>query len=71
MAFDPSFGAESGGVRNMTFPEIFTEDYSAAADYMGLLEFIDRKRIGTIGIRGLSGIAITAAGTDTRVSPSR
>lgn len=68
MAFDPSFGGESGGgVRNMASPEIFTEDYSAAVDYMGLLDFIDRKRIGVIGICGLSGMAITAAGTDTRI----
>lgn len=68
MAFDPSFGGESGGeVRNMASPEIFTEDYSAAVDYVGLLSYVDRERIGAIGICGLSGMAITAAGTDTRI----
>ena len=42
MAFDPSFGGESGGeVRNTASPEIFTEDYSAAVDYMGLLPYVD------------------------------
>lgn len=68
LAFDPSFGGESGGeVRNVASPEIFTEDYSAAVDYIGLLDFVDRNRIGAIGICGLSGMAITAAGTDTRI----
>ena len=68
MAFDPSFGGESGGeVRNTASPEIFTEDYSAAVDYIGLLPYVDRERIGVIGICGLSGMAITAAGTDTRI----
>lgn len=68
IAFDPSFGGESGGeVRNVASPEIFTEDYSAAVDYIGLLDFVDRERIGAIGICGLSGMAITAAGSDTRI----
>ncbi len=68
MTFAPSFGGESGGeVRNMASPEIFTEDYSAAVDYVGLLPYVDRDRIGAIGICGLSGMAITAAGTDTRI----
>lgn len=68
LAFDPSFCGESGGeVRNTASPEIFTEDYSAAVDYVGLLEFVDRECIGAIGICGLSGMAITAAGTDTRI----
>ena len=50
MAFDPSFGGESGGeVRNTASPEIFTEDYSAAVDYMGLLPYVDRECIGEIG----------------------
>ena len=44
MAFDPSFGGESGGeVRNTASPEIFTEDYSAAVDYIGLLPYVDRE----------------------------
>ena len=68
LAFDPSFGGESGGeVRNIASPDIFTEDYSAAVDYIGLLDYVDRNRIGAVGICGLSGMAITAAGTDTRI----
>ena len=68
LAFDPSFTGESGGdVRNTASPDIFTEDYSAAVDYLGLLDYVDRNRIGAIGICGLSGMAITAAGTDTRI----
>lgn len=68
LAFDPSFGGESGGeTRNMASPEIFTEDYSAAVDYLGMQDYIDRERIGAIGICGLSGMAITAAGSDTRI----
>ena len=68
LAFDPSFTGESGGeIRNTSSPDIFTEDYSAAVDYLGLLDYVDRNRIGAIGICGLSGMAITAAGTDTRI----
>lgn len=68
LAFDPSFGGESDGeVRNTASPDIFTEDYSAAVDYIGLLDYVDRNRIGAVGICGLSGMAITAAGTDTRI----
>lgn len=68
LAFDPSFCGESGGeVRNVASPDIFTEDYSAAVDYLGLLSYVDRERIGVIGICGLSGMAVTAAGTDTRI----
>ena len=68
LAFDPSFGGESGGeIRNTASPDIFTEDYSAAVDYVGLLNYVDRERIGVVGICGLSGMAITAAGTDTRI----
>lgn len=68
LAFDPSFGGESGGeVRNTASPDIFTEDYSAAVDYIGLLDYVDRERIGAVGICGLSGMAVTAAGTDTRI----
>lgn len=68
LAFDPSFTGESGGeVRNVGSPEIFTEDYSAAVDYIGLLPSVDRNRIGAIGICGLSGMALTAATSDTRI----
>ncbi len=68
LAYDPSFGGESGGeTRNMASPELFTEDYCAAVDYLGMIDYIDRNRIGVIGICGLSGMAITAAGSDTRI----
>jgi uncharacterized protein len=68
LAFDPSFTGESGGaVRNVGSPEIFTEDFSAAVDYIGLLLSVDRNRIGVIGICGLSGMALTAATSDTRI----
>lgn len=68
LAFDPSFTGESGGeVRNVGSPEIFTEDFSAAVDYIGLLPSVDRNRIGVLGICGLSGMALTAATSDSRI----
>jgi len=68
LAFDPSFTGESGGeVRNVGSPEINTEDFSAAVDYIGLLPSVDRNRIGVIGICGLSGMALTAATSDSRI----
>jgi fermentation-respiration switch protein FrsA (DUF1100 family) len=68
LAFDPSFTGESGGdVRNVASPDIYTEDFSAAVDYIGLLPSVDRNRIGVLGICGLSGMALTAATSDTRI----
>ncbi len=68
LAFDPSFCGESDGkVRNTASPDIFTEDFSAAVDFIGLLDIVDRNRIGAIGICGLSGMAITAAAMDPRI----
>lgn len=68
IAFDPSFTGESGGqVRHVGSPELFTEDFSAAVDYVGLLPEVDRNRIGAIGICGLSGMALTAASGDSRI----
>src|SRR5215207_3762549 len=68
LAFDPSFTGESGGeVRNVASPDIFTEDFSAAVDYIGLLPSVDRNRIGAVGICGLSGMALTATTSDTRI----
>ena len=68
LAFDPSFTGESGGeIRNVGSPEIFTEDFSAAVDYIGLLPTVDRNRIGVMGICGLSGMALTAATSDSRI----
>ena len=68
LAFDPSFTGESGGdVRNVASPDIFTEDFSAAVDYIGLLPMVDRNRIGVMAICGLSGMAFTAATSDSRI----
>ncbi len=68
LAFDPSFTGESGGeVRNVASPDIFTEDFSAAVDYIGLLSSVDRNRIGVVGICGLGGMALTAASSDSRI----
>lgn len=68
LAFDPSFTGESGGgVRDVASPDIFTEDFSAAIDHLGLLPFVDRERIGIMAICGLSGMALTAATADSRV----
>lgn len=68
LAFDPSFTGESGGeVRNVASPDIFTEDFSAAVDYIGLLPTVDRNRIGVVGICGLGGMALTAASSDSRI----
>lgn len=68
LAFDPSFTGESGGeVRNTASPDIFTEDFSAAVDYIGLLPSVDRERIGVVGICGLAGMALTAATSDSRI----
>ncbi len=68
VAFDPSFTGESGGnVRNVGSPEIFTEDFSAAVDFVGSLAYVDREKIGAMGICGLSGPAVTAAINDVRI----
>lgn len=68
VAFDPSTTGESSGKRrNMGSPEIFTEDYHAAVDFVSNLEFVDAERVGAMGICGLSGMAITAAGSDARI----
>ena len=68
VAFDPSMTGESSGIRrNMGSPEIFTEDYHAAVDFVTNLKFVNPEQIGAIGICGLSGMAITAAGSDSRI----
>lgn len=68
LAFDPSYTGESGGEpRNLASPEINTEDFSAAVDYLGLQSFVDRNRIGIIGICGFGGMALNAAAVDKRV----
>ncbi|WP_254778820.1 alpha/beta hydrolase [Pedobacter sp. ok626] len=68
LAFDPSYTGESGGEpRNLASPEINTEDFSAAVDYLGLQSFVDRNRIGIIGICGFGGMALNAAAVDKRI----
>lgn len=68
MAFDPSYCGESGGEpRFVSSPDINTEDYSAAVDYLILRDDVDVERIGIIGICGWGGLAISAAVMDTRI----
>lgn len=68
LAFDPSFSGESGGQpRYISSPDINTEDYSAAVDYLTLWEDVDPERIGILGICGWGGLAINAAVMDTRI----
>ncbi len=68
LAFDPSFTGESGGnVRYMASPDINTEDFMAAVDYLSLHERVDPERVGIIGICGWGGLAINTAALDTRV----
>ena len=68
LAFDPSFTGESGGnVRYMASPDINTEDFMAAVDFLSLCEKVDPERIGIIGICGWGGMAINAAALDTRI----
>ena len=68
IAFDPSFTGESGGnVRYMASPDINTEDFMAAVDFLSLHERVDPDRIGIIGICGWGGMAINTAALDTRI----
>ncbi len=68
LAFDPSFTGESGGnPRYMASPDINTEDFMAAVDFLSLCEKVDANRIGIIGICGWGGMALNAAALDTRV----
>lgn len=69
LTFDQVFMGESGGEpRNISSPELFTESFSAAVDYLGTkLTFVDRERIGAIGICGSGGFALSAAQCDTRI----
>lgn len=68
MAFDPSFTGESGGQpRYMASPDINTEDFQAAVDYLSCRDDVDPDRIGIIGICGWGGMALNAAALDTRI----
>lgn len=68
VAFDPSFTGESGGQpRYMASPDINTEDFMAAVDFLSLQDNVDPEKIGIIGICGWGGMAINAAALDTRI----
>ncbi|KFI89241.1 alpha/beta superfamily hydrolase [Bifidobacterium pullorum subsp. saeculare DSM 6531 = LMG 14934] len=68
IAFDPSFTGESGGEpRYMASPDINTEDFQAAVDFLSVRENVDPERIGIIGICGWGGMALNAAALDTRI----
>lgn len=68
LAFDPSYTGESAGLpRNMASPEINSEDFSAAVDFLGSLDDVNRERIGILGVCGWGGFALNAAIADTRV----
>ena len=68
LAFDPSFNGESGGKkRKVSSSDFFVEDFSAGVDYLGTLSYIDRERIGGIGICGSGGFLLGAAAIDIRI----
>lgn len=68
IAFDPSFTGESGGQpRYVASPDINTEDYQAAVDFLSVQDNVDPEKIGIIGICGWGGMAVNAAAIDTRI----
>ena len=68
IAFDPSYTGESGGEpRYVASPDINTEDFSAAVDYLSIRDDVDPERIGILGICGWGGLALNAAAIDTRI----
>lgn len=68
IAFDPSYTGESGGApRYVASPDINTEDFCAAVDFLSVQENVDPERIGIIGICGWGGMAVNAAAIDTRI----
>jgi len=68
LAFDASFGGESGGEpRHISSPEIYTEDFSAAVDFIGTRPFVNQEKIGIIGICGFGGFAVSAGQIDPRM----
>lgn len=68
IAFDPSFTGESGGQpRNMASPDINTEDFQAAVDFLSVQDNVDPEQIGILGICGWGGMALNAAAIDTRI----
>lgn len=68
LTFDPPFmGDSSGFPRKVSSPELFVESFSAGVDFLGLQPFINREKIGAIGICGSGGFALSAAQCDTRI----
>ena len=68
IAFDPSFTGESGGSpRYVASPDINTEDFQAAVDFLSVQDNVDPEKIGIIGICGWGGMALNAAAIDTRI----
>lgn len=68
LAFDLSYGGESGGTpRHLASPETYVDDFSAAVDFAGKQPFVDRNRIGAIGICGSGGFGVAAAAIDPRI----
>ena len=68
IAFDPSFTGESGGTpRYMASPDINTEDFQAAVDFLSVQDNVDSNKIGILGICGWGGMALNTASIDTRV----
>jgi len=68
IAFDESYNGESGGEpRRVSSPDIFVEDFSAGVDFLGTRPFVDRNKIGAIGLCGSGGFAVTAAQVDRRI----
>ena len=68
IAFDPSFTGESGGMpRRVSSPDINTEDFSAAVDFLSVRDDVDADRIGIVGICGWGGISLNAAAIDPRI----
>lgn len=68
LAFDPSYNGYSGGeTRHLSSPDVFVEDFSAAVDFIGTRPFVDRDRIGVIGICGSGSFGLSAAQVDRRI----
>lgn len=68
LAFDPSFTGESGGMpRYMASPDINTEDFQAAVDFLSVMDEVDHDKIGILGICGWGGMALNTASLDTRI----
>ena len=68
LTFDPCYMGESGGEpRHVSSPDLFTENFSAGVDYLGLQSFVDREKIAVLGICGSGGFALAAAQADTRI----